>query len=406
MGRLASVLALGLAVLVGYLIGTSPPGVTPPHVPDAGSPMTEVPPWPIFRVAVGLNDFFRAAWEATTLPKVRVIELSTAKWHSQVIYALTKNGIFDAVHETPLSCQQTAAALGLYQPFLCRLMAAGATLGLLQQGGDGAYGTTATSSLLLSGIKGGQKAFVEMINNPEIGAGWDAIGGESLTSGKGGFETAYGESFWSRISRLPHLEKQFDAAMSSFTAAAAGSIISSYSFPPNGTLCDVGGSEAGTLRLLLEHYPAAQGIVLDRPTVAERATATLAAAGFGDRARGVGGDFLGTLPSELGACDAFVLKHILHDWDDEHSVQILKAIKAVAKPGAKLAVVEHVLGVSGAGMERAKAMMDLNMMASCESGAKERSVEEYQALFTAAGLHGTAQLLPMRDILSLIEVEL
>ena len=223
MGRLSSVLALSLAVLVGYLLGTSPPGVSPPHVPAAG-PMAEVPPWPIFRVAVGLNDFFRTAWEATTLPKVRVIELSTAKWHSHVIYSLTKNGIFDAVHAVPLSCEATAATLKLNAPFLCRLMAAGETLGLLKQGSDGAFGTTATSSLLLSGLKGGQKAFVEMINNPEISAGWDAIGSESLKSGKGGFETAYQESFWQRISSRPHLEKQFDAAMSSFTAVSAGAL--------------------------------------------------------------------------------------------------------------------------------------------------------------------------------------
>ena len=160
------------------------------------------------------------------------------------------------------------------------------------------------------------------------------------------------------------------------------------------------------MRLLLEHYPGAKGIVLDRPSVAARATTAFAAAGLGDRAHGIGGDFFGPLPSELGACDTFVLKHIIHDWDDAHSVQILKGIRAVAKPGARLAIVEHVLGVSGAMMERAKAMMDLNMMASCESGAKERSVAEYQALLTTAGFSSPAKLVPMRDILSLVEVEL
>tara|TARA_B110000046_G_C12889749_1_gene353790 strand:+ start:99 stop:683 length:585 start_codon:yes stop_codon:yes gene_type:complete len=194
--------------------------------------------------------------------------------------------------------------------------------------------------------------------------------------------------------------------MSSFTAAAAGSIITSYAFPPNGTLCDVGGSEGGTLGLLLGHYPGAKGIVYDRPTVAFRATTAFAKNDLSDRARGIGGDFFGAFPAELAQCDVFILKHILHDWADDHCIQILRGIQSVAKPGAKLAVVEHVVGVSGAGMERAKAMMDLNMMASCESGAKERSVDEYKALFTAAGLSAPPTLVRMRDILSLIEVEL
>jgi len=336
-----------------------------------------------------------------------VIDLATAKWHSHVIYALTKNGVFDEVHAAPLSCEQTASKLKLHTPFLCRLMAAGASLDLLSQT-DGKFGTTATSSLLLAGVVGSQKSFVEMINNPYQTPPWEEIAGRALASGKGGFEAAYDASFWQYLSApgRSDLEAEFDGAMSSFTAAAAGSIITSYAFPPNGTLCDVGGSEGGTLRLLLEHYPGAKGIVYDRPTVASRATTAFAKNDLSDRARGIGGDFFGAFPAELAQCDVFILKHILHDWADDHCIQILRGIQSVAKPGAKLAVVEHVVGVSGAGMERAKAMMDLNMMASCESGAKERSVDEYKALFTAAGLSAPPTLVRMRDILSLIEVEL
>ena len=251
-------------------------------------------------------------------------------------------------------------------------------------------------------------SFVEMINNPYQHAAWDAIGvGDSLRTGKGGFEAAYGKSFWNYATDRPEVEAEFDGAMTSFTAAAAASILSSYQFPPNGTFCDVGGSEGGTLKLLLSHYPTASGIVFDRPTVASRATKAFSDAGLSKRARGVGGSFFdAALPSELQVCDVFLLKHILHDWDDASSTTILSNIRAVAKRGAKLTVVEHVLGVSVPGMERAKAMMDINMMASCQGGAKERAVAEYEALFAAAAIRGQATLVPMRDILSLVEVEL
>jgi len=402
-----NIFALLLALLVGYLIGTSPAGVSPPAVP-AGSPLGEVPPWPIFRIAVGLNDMLRNAAEATTLPKVRVIDLATARFQSQVIHILTKNDVFDAIHPAPLSCEATAKKLKLHAPFLCRLMAAGVSLGLLSQGSDGTYTTTPTSALLLRSAEGSQKSFVEMINNPYQHPAWDAIGvGGSLRTGKGGFEVAHGKTFWDYATARPEVEAEFDGAMTSFTAAAAASIISSYAFPPNGTICDVGGSEGGTLKLLLGHYPAASGVVFDRPTVVGRATKSFSDAGLSERARGVGGNFLGaSLPAELKTCDVFVLKHILHDWDDASSITILKNIRAVAKRGAKLAVVEHVLGVSGPGMERAKAMMDINMMASCVGGAKERSVAEYEALFSAAGIQAKATLVSMRDILSLVEVEL
>ena len=161
-----SVSALALAALVGYLIGTSPPGVSPPHVPGGFSPLSEVPPWPIFRVAVGLNDLLRGAAEATTLPKVRIIDLATARFHSQVLHILTKSDVFDAVHDTPLSCAATATKLVLHEAFLCRLMKAGVSLGLLSEGADGTFGTTPTSSLLLRGVPASQKSFVEMINNP------------------------------------------------------------------------------------------------------------------------------------------------------------------------------------------------------------------------------------------------
>jgi len=398
---------LALAVLVGYMIGTSPVSINPPLVPGA-SLLGEVPPWPVFRIAVGLNDMLRTATEATTLPKIRVLDLATARFQSQVIHVLTKNNVFDAVHAAPLTCSSTASALKLHEPFVCRLMDAGTTLGLLVKSGDGKYGTTDASALLVRDAPGSMKSFVEMINNPYQHPAWDAIGiGESLRTGKGGFEAAHGKTFWEYATKKPEVEAEFDGAMTAFTEAAASSILSSYAFPTTGTICDVGGSEGGTLKLLLAHYPGASGIVFDRPTVIARTTKALAKAGLSERARGVGGNFLSeSLPAGLASCDAFVLKHILHDWDDSSSITILKNIKAVAKPGARLVVVEHVLGVSGAGMERAKAMMDINMMASCVGGAKERAVPEYEALFVAAGITAPATLVPMRDILSIVEVAL
>ena len=406
MGTSTKIFAAAFTVWVAYLIGTSPTGVTPPHIPTVGSPMAEVPPWPVFRIAVALNDFFKAAAEATTLPKVRVIELATARWHSEVIYALTKNDVFEAIRDEPLTCVAVAANLKLNEPFTCRLLQAGVELDLLSADNGGKFTLTATSKQLLAGVEGSQRDFVTMINAPYNQQAWGAISdGKALKTGKSAFEAVHGESFWSYVTKRPKLEAEFGGAMTSFTAAAAASILSSYAFPPSGTICDVGGSEGGTLQLILEHYPDAKGVVFDRPSVVKAAAKKFEAAGLGGRARTVGGDFLKAMPKEeLATCDVFLLKHILHDWSDAESISILKNVAAAGRPGATVAIVEHVLGVSGPGMERAKAMMDLNMMVSNPPGAKERSVGEYDALFAATGgLAAPSTVYKMRDILSLVE---
>ena len=108
----------------------------------------------------------------------------------------------------------------------------------------------------------------------------------------------------------------------------------------------------------------------------------------------------------MAACDVFLLKHILHDWDDAASITILRKIARVAKAGARLAIVEHVLGASPcSGMERAKAMMDINMMAANPPGAGERTWEEYAALFARAGFAKPSQLVKMRDLVSTVVTE-
>merc|ERR1712224_1022330 len=189
-----------------------------------------------------------------------------------VIHILTKNDVFEAVSAASLTCAATAAQLKLHEPFLCRLMDAGVTLGLLSKS-DGKFATTDMSALLLRDAEGSLKSLVLMINNEYQHPAWDAIGtGGSLRTGKSGFEVAHGMPVWDYYAGHPEAEAEFDDAMTSFTGPATGSILASYAFPPNGTICDVGGSVGGTLKLLLDHYPTASGIVFDRPTVIERTT--------------------------------------------------------------------------------------------------------------------------------------
>jgi len=196
-------------------------------------------------------------------------------------------------------------------------------------------------------------------------------------------------------------------AMMAFTDASAASIIADYPFPASkgATLCDIGGGIGHTLKHVMDHYPDMSGILFDRPGVADSEDVVTDA----NRVTTITGSFLdpasgGMDNAKLKTCDVFMLKHIIHDWDDTSSVTILKAVKAAAKPGAKLIVVEHVVGTAGPDMETSKLLMDLNMMANNPPGAKERTVAEYEALFSEAGLANSAKHYPLRDIIGVVEV--
>ena len=277
MGRLTIVVAL-VAVLVGYLIGTSPAGVTPPTTP-AGSPTAMLPPWPIFRVAIALNEFFEAAAVATRPPPVQVKTLATAYWQSEISYSLTKSGAIDAVGaEGGVACEDVAAKLKLVPDFLCRMMRAGEGIKLLSTDAQGKYSLTPAGDMLRSDHPASIRSFMLMINE-ETKDAWRAVGTKSLSSGLSGFKAAFGKEFWAWHSEPSHATQmaQFDGAMRSFSVEMAGSLLVDWAPPAEDALvCDIGGGAGHMTAAMAHHYPKLKGIVFDLPPVAKRAKETLA----------------------------------------------------------------------------------------------------------------------------------
>ena len=394
-----------IAVVCAYIALTVPSGVTAPHVPP-GSPTLLFPPWFIFRPAVAINEFFAAAARATTPPPVQILNMATAYWRSEVLYALTKNGIIDAIGKQTMTCDSVATELKLDSFFVCEYMRAGEKLRLLSLKSDGSYALTEAGATVQSNVPGSLRDMVLMINE-ETTQAWRAAGTKSMRSGKSGFKEAFGEEFWPYHNAHPDQEAQFDRAMKSLSFGAAGAILSDWEPPEeNITFCDIGGGMGTTAAIFLEHYPNMYGMVFDQESVSERSKAFMAERGLADRSKTVGGNFFESFPSALGDCDVFFLKFILHDWGDKESIKILSNIKSVAKPGAKIVLTEQVLDTgSGASMETSKSLMSINMLASNKAGAKERTLEEYAQLFFAAGIEGKPKLIPLRDIMSVVEVD-
>ena len=269
--RCASFTVAALAVAIGVLVASSPSGVAPPVVPD-GSATNQLPPWPVFRVAIALNEFFEAAAWATRPPAVQVKSLGTAYWQSEIAYSLTKSGIIDTVGTTGATCAAVASSKNLVHDFCCRMMSAGEGLKLLTRAVDGTYTLTPAGDLLRSSHPSSLRAFMLMINE-ETNSAWRAVGTDSLRTGVSGFKQHFGNEFWdwhSTSGREAQMA-QFDAAMTSFSAEIAGSLLVDWAPPmPNATVCDVGGGAGHMLVAMAQHWPELRGVVFDLPPVAGR----------------------------------------------------------------------------------------------------------------------------------------
>jgi hypothetical protein len=170
--------------------------------------------------------------------------------------------------------------------------------------------------------------------------------------------------------------------MRSLTAPSTAALLAAYDFGRFGTIVDVGGGNGTLLALLLAAHPAARGILFDQAHVVAAADSGLAAAGVADRCEIVAGSFFENVPT---GGDAYVLKSIIHDWEDEESVAILRGCRASMGPAAVVLLIERDLG--GPNENPAAKLSDLNMLVM--PGGLERSEDEYAALFEQAGLRYT-----------------
>ncbi len=354
---------------------------------------------------------------ATQPPDGYVIDLTTSWWDSEVAYALTRNKILDTVQkETSITCEATSEKLELDAFIVCRYMEYGMHLNLLtKDDSTKEFSITPHGELLTD--TGALKDFMLMINE-DGPAPWRAVATDLMVDGpkpkrSSGYEIAFGMETWTYYAKNPKQEAQFDRAMKSLSAGPTGAMILDWEPPSNDvTFCDIGGGVGSVAAQVLTHYPKMKGIVFDRTEVVGRAKAHMEEMGLADRTKVVGGSFFETFPDELMDCDVFHMRYIIHDWDDDSNVKILKNIREIAeksdKDSKKVVIIQDQIIETGAAsfFEKAKSGMALNMIASCPYGARERTVAEHGELFEAAGYENGPTLVPMRSINSIVEVKL
>lgn len=310
-------------------------------------------------------------------PPIQLMQMLTGFMVSRSICAAAELGIADKLVRGPLYYTELAKAIGANQKTLHRLMRALSSLGVFAEVKPGTYALTPLSELLRSDVPGSMKHMAEMMTTPSHWLPWGRFD-EAVMHGISAADKALGKDVFSYYAENPEEGRVFNAAMSNFSAMSAGAIAKAYDFRNFERIIDVGGGHGFLLSTVLRHAPQAQGVLYDLPQVVQGAGEHFA--DIKDRVRVIGGDFFKAAPD---GGDAYLLKHIIHDWDDESCVKILSNIANVMHPEGRVLVCELI--VPNEPGPHFSHVMDLNMLAMTPGGC-ERTEEHFADLFKAAGL--------------------
>jgi hypothetical protein len=296
---------------------------------------------------------------------------------SQAIHVVATLGIADLLKDGPRSADELAEATGTHASALYRILRALASVGVFAEQSDGRFGLTPLAEHLRTDVPGSLRSWAMLIGRPYYFTTWGHLL-HSVKTGEPAFPHVYGMPAWEYRASHPEESALFDGAMTGLSLAEAEAVVRSYDFSGIGVLVDVGGGKGALLAAILAANPALSGILFDQPHVVADAKDLLERAGVADRCEVVDGDFFKAVP---GGADAYLLKSIIHDWDDASAIEILRRCRAAMADSARLLLVER--GIRPANEPDPAKFIDLMILVML--GGRERTAEEYERLYTEAG---------------------
>ena len=298
---------------------------------------------------------------------------------AQVLHVAVRLELAEHLADGPRSAAGLARVTGCEPGALTRLLRALTVVGVLEQGDPGVFALTERGQLLRAGHPASMRNYVLLFCGEQVWQSWGNLE-YSIRTGQSAWERRYGPPFGPGF-MTPEFSAVFNAAMAEGTKVAAPAVIAAGQFGRFSTVADVGGGRGTLLAAIAAAHPGLHGIVFDLPRALEGAADVLHAAGVADRCGQQPGDFFAGVP---GGADAYLLKSVIHDWDDARAGVILANCRAAMSPAATLILIEPVTSEQpGRQAPFSVSYSDLNMLV-CTSG-RERTEDEFGGLLTAAG---------------------
>ena len=330
-------------------------------------------------------------------PQVKMLQMMNAYRLTQSISVAAKLGIADLVADGAKSSEELAQATGTHAPSLYRLLRAVASFGIFVEDENGRFGLTPRAAILQSNVPGSIRSYAIVQGDEWHWRMWGEIL-YSVKTGQPAFYHLYGMEFQDYYDQNPDVAARFDAAMVGVLGMTDAAITANYDFSTVGKVVEVGtgGGDGNLLSAILKNNSLVQGIFFDLPSRIQPAQRVIEAAGLLDRCEVVAGDVLQSFPS---GGEAYIIKNLVHDYDDQRAIKLLKNCHEAIAENGKVLVVEMIVP-PGNEPSLAK-MVDVEALIM-SAGAIERTEEQYRNLLSAAGFKLT-QVISTRSPMSIIE---
>jgi O-methyltransferase len=332
--------------------------------------------------------------QAPLPPPMQMMQLLFGKQLTYSLSGVARLGVADHMDGTAKPVEEIAAKAGAHAPSLYRVMRMLASFGVFKEGPPRHFALTPVGALLKTGAPGSLRYMAMMFGEEFSTRSYEHIA-DCLRSGGDGVSEAYGKHIWEVLAERPEQCETFQRAMTNSTSVAADAIVEAYDFSGIERLADVGGGHGLLLAAILRANAKLKGVLFDRPEVVGNVPKDRFA-GCEGRIDIEPGSFFERVPD---GCDAYLLKHIIHDWSDEHCRTILGLMREKLPKDGRVLVCEMVVS-DEPGPTPAK-LLDIEMLVMTVGG-KERTPEEFGDLFASAGLR-LNRIVPTGRPISVIE---
>ena len=346
-------------------------------MPDkAPTSRPKLPPARVARAVERVRHHVGRLYQRLAPPPITVIDMIFGAFLSQAISASAQLGIADALAAGPLTEEELARRVGAHPDSVARLMRLLISRGVFRRRRDGRFALNALADTLRTDSPISTQGIALLYGSPQHRAIWTRLA-DAVRTGEPNPPKVLGKDLFEYLPDDPEFAAIFNQAMTSTSSVLEAAVLAAYDFTKFGVIADIGGGHGRLLSSILAAAPDARGVLFDLPEAVAGAQPMLTAHGVAERVTVTGGSFFESVPS----ADAYVLKNVIHDWPDDQAIAILGNIKAAARPGATLLLLEMV--IPDHDREFLGHYADLEMLVM--AGALERSLGQWTDLLQRGG---------------------